>query len=134
MSGIEVLDQIRERFPHIEVILLTGQGTIDTAVAATRRGAFHFLTKPCSPDEVEVTLTETDAHSGIFVGTVLPKVVDAATEIRPGDDILGCMQGDELVVEYVDESHMGTTDAVDVTAKGLLGCALVILQPLGFLS
>ncbi len=56
MSGIEVLDKIRERFPSIEVILLTGHGTIDTAVAATRRGAFHFLTKPCSPDEVEVTL------------------------------------------------------------------------------
>ncbi len=56
MSGIEVLDQIRERFSTIEVILLTGHGTIDTAVAATRRGAFHFLTKPCSPDEVEVTL------------------------------------------------------------------------------
>jgi DNA-binding NtrC family response regulator len=56
MSGIEVLDKIRECFSSIEVILLTGHGTIDTAVAATRRGAFHFLTKPCSPDEVEVTL------------------------------------------------------------------------------
>ncbi len=56
MSGIDVLDRIRERFPGVEVILLTGHGTIDTAVDATRRGAFHFLTKPCSPDEVEVTL------------------------------------------------------------------------------
>jgi DNA-binding NtrC family response regulator len=55
-SGIEVLDRIRERSSSVEVILLTGHGTIDTAVAATRRGAFHFLTKPCSPDEVEVTL------------------------------------------------------------------------------
>ncbi len=56
MSGLEVLDRVRERYPGVEVILLTGHGTIDTAVAATRRGAFHFLTKPCSPDEVEVTL------------------------------------------------------------------------------
>lgn len=56
MSGLEVLDLIRGRFPHLEVILLTGHGTIDTAITATRRGAFHFLTKPCSPDEVEVTL------------------------------------------------------------------------------
>ncbi len=56
MSGVEVLDCIRERYPAIEVVLLSGHGTIDTAVAATRRGAFHFLTKPCSPDEVELTL------------------------------------------------------------------------------
>jgi DNA-binding NtrC family response regulator len=56
MSGMEVLDRLRERHPTIEVILLTGHGTIDTAVEATRRGAFHFLTKPCSPDEVEVTV------------------------------------------------------------------------------
>ncbi len=58
MSGLQALDLIRERFSHVEVILLTGHGTIDTAVAATRRGAFHFLTKPCSPDEVEVTLNK----------------------------------------------------------------------------
>jgi DNA-binding NtrC family response regulator len=56
MSGIDVLDRIRERYSSVEVILLSGHGTIDTAVAATRRGAFHFLTKPCSPDELEVTL------------------------------------------------------------------------------
>jgi DNA-binding NtrC family response regulator len=56
MSGLEVLARIRERSPDLEVILLTGHGTIDTAVSAMRSGAFHFLTKPCSPDEVEVTL------------------------------------------------------------------------------
>lgn len=56
MSGMEVLDRVRERWPHLEVVLLTGHGTIDTAIAAIRRGAFDFLTKPCAPDEVEVTL------------------------------------------------------------------------------
>ncbi|OFW07712.1 MAG: hypothetical protein A3H96_02785 [Acidobacteria bacterium RIFCSPLOWO2_02_FULL_67_36] len=56
MTGLEVLDRIRERYPHIEIVLLTGHGTIDTAVAAIRKGAFDFLPKPCSPDQVEVTL------------------------------------------------------------------------------
>ncbi len=56
MSGLEVLDRVRGRYPHIEIVLLTGHGTIDTAIAAIRKGAFDFLSKPCSPDHVEVTL------------------------------------------------------------------------------
>jgi DNA-binding NtrC family response regulator len=58
MSGIDVLDTVRERYAGVEVIVLTGHGTIDTAVAATRKGAFHFLTKPCAPDEVEMIVTK----------------------------------------------------------------------------
>ena len=58
MSGLDALDAIRDRWPALEVIVLTGHGTIDTAVGAIRRGAFHFLTKPCSPDELEVTLNK----------------------------------------------------------------------------
>jgi len=69
MSGLEVLDRIRDRFPHLDVILLTGHGTIDTAIAATRRGAFHFLTKPCSPDEVEVALMKALEHRALVERT-----------------------------------------------------------------
>ena len=69
MSGMQVLDAIRDRHPGIAVILLTGHGTIDTAVAATRRGAFHFLTKPCSPDEVEVTLIKAMEHRALVERT-----------------------------------------------------------------
>jgi two-component system NtrC family response regulator len=58
MPGMDVLDRMREQYPGIEVVVLTGHGTIDTAIDAIRRGAFHFLTKPCSPDEVEVTLAK----------------------------------------------------------------------------
>jgi DNA-binding NtrC family response regulator len=47
MTGIEVLDQIRQVSPETQVIILTGHATVDTAVQALRLGAFDYLTKPC---------------------------------------------------------------------------------------
>ncbi|REK09952.1 MAG: sigma-54-dependent Fis family transcriptional regulator [Planctomycetota bacterium] len=46
MSGIQVLEQLKQKHPECEVIMLTGQGTIETAVQAMKLGAFDFLTKP----------------------------------------------------------------------------------------
>src|SRR5690349_18271992 len=46
MTGIQVLEQLKLTHPECEVILLTGQGTIETAVQAMKLGACDFLTKP----------------------------------------------------------------------------------------
>lgn len=46
MNGIEVLRQIREKHPDIEVILLTGHGSTQDAVAGIKSGAFDYFTKP----------------------------------------------------------------------------------------
>ncbi len=46
IGGLEVLDVVRKRYPKSEVILITGYGSVDSAIAAIRAGAFHYLTKP----------------------------------------------------------------------------------------
>lgn len=51
-SGLELLKELKTQFPEIQVIVLTGHGTIDDAVEATRLGAFHFLTKPFNVEEL----------------------------------------------------------------------------------
>jgi two-component system response regulator AtoC len=56
MSGLEALKAIRERSPRSEVIMLTGHGTIDTALESVRAGAFDYLAKPCPLDELEVRI------------------------------------------------------------------------------
>ena len=43
IDGLEVLKQVKEKKPEIEIILISGHGTIADAVAATRAGAFDFL-------------------------------------------------------------------------------------------
>lgn len=53
MSGIELLQRIRESDIDMEVIILTGQGTIESAVEAMKIGAGDYLTKPCPMGELE---------------------------------------------------------------------------------
>ena len=59
MSGIEVLDALRALYPRMRVLILTGYGSIATAVDATRRGAVGYLPKPADADEILAALTAT---------------------------------------------------------------------------
>ncbi|MFB3826726.1 MAG: response regulator [Bryobacteraceae bacterium] len=54
MSGIEVVGRIHEIDPQIVVVIITGYATIDTAVEAMKSGAYDFLPKPFSPDELRL--------------------------------------------------------------------------------
>ena len=52
MDGIEVLKIIRSEYPQIRVIMMSGHGTIETAVKATKLGAYDFIEKPLSLDKI----------------------------------------------------------------------------------
>ena len=56
ISGIEVLEKLKEAHTESEVIMLTGQGTIEIAVQAMKLGAFDFLSKPFPLAELEVLI------------------------------------------------------------------------------
>lgn len=58
MDGMALFRQLRERDPTLPVIILTAHGTIPEAVAATREGAFGFLTKPFDSAELLETIAE----------------------------------------------------------------------------
>jgi len=51
ISGIEVIDKIRDTDPTIVVIVITGYATVSSAVEAMKNGAYDFLPKPFTPDE-----------------------------------------------------------------------------------
>ena len=52
MSGDELLALLKKKDPDIEVVILTGHGSVDSAVQCTRLGSFHYLQKPCETDEL----------------------------------------------------------------------------------
>jgi DNA-binding NtrC family response regulator len=56
VSGLDILRSIREKCPSTDVIMLTGHGTIDTAIESIRMGAFDYVAKPCPLDELDVRI------------------------------------------------------------------------------
>jgi DNA-binding NtrC family response regulator len=62
MDGLEVLREIRVRFPLVGVIMLTGHGTIESAVEGMKSGAFDFITKPCDIDDLLAKAEEAAAR------------------------------------------------------------------------
>jgi two-component system, OmpR family, response regulator VicR len=47
MDGIEALREIKQRYPLVEVIMLTGHATVETGIEGMKLGAFDYLMKPC---------------------------------------------------------------------------------------
>jgi signal transduction histidine kinase len=56
IDGIEVLERVRQSDPLIICIMITGHATLQTAVEAMKQGAYDFLAKPFSPDELKLTV------------------------------------------------------------------------------
>jgi len=56
MDGIHTLIKIKEALPHLQVIMMSGHGTIETAVKATKLGAYDFIEKPLSLEKVLLSI------------------------------------------------------------------------------
>lgn len=61
-EGTALASALKQRQPDLEVILLTGFATLESAVAAVRTGAWAYLTKPCSPDDLLLTIRQAMRH------------------------------------------------------------------------
>lgn len=53
MSGLDLLSKTREYFPTVSVVIMTAFATIDTAVSAMKNGAYDYLVKPFTPEQLE---------------------------------------------------------------------------------
>ena len=64
-DGVFICKTIKERFPNVEVILMTAYGSVKTAVDAMRNGSFNYITKPVDLDELKVVIEKAIEHRSL---------------------------------------------------------------------
>ena len=86
MDGLELLDEIKRRDPTIPVLMISGHGNIDTAVAAIRKGAADFIEKPFEADRLLHLVsraTETERLRPSIMELIWPFLRELSYPIRP---------------------------------------------------
>jgi nitrogen regulation protein NR(I) len=71
MSGLEALRQIKHKCPKLPVIIITGHGTMNTAIEATKLGAFDYQLKPIDPDAMLATVDKALTAARLMRGQVV---------------------------------------------------------------
>jgi two-component system response regulator HydG len=90
MEGNVLLGKIKERYPHLPVIIITGYSDIKIAVEVMKMGAYDYITKPLFPDEILVTIKKAleDAERGESSPAVhTSSVVSPLPEQRPAGTV-----------------------------------------------
>ncbi len=85
MSGMEVLAHFVKHYPETPVIVLTGFGTIVTAVEAMKHGAYDYLSKPANLDEIVLTLKRAIEHKDLKEENAARRILE---QLRP-DRLIG---------------------------------------------
>ena len=73
MDGLELLERIRDFNPNIQVIMITGHGTIDEAVSAMKKGAYDFIPKPFNKQEIIAVINRAFEKTALLEENVLLK-------------------------------------------------------------
>jgi DNA-binding NtrC family response regulator len=106
MSGIELLERMRSDHSECEVIMLTGKGSIETAVQAMKLGAFNFLTKPFPLAELEVEIERAYEHHQLRRENEQLRTL--LKQAQPSKELVGESQPMKEVVRLIERS--GPTD------------------------
>jgi two-component system nitrogen regulation response regulator NtrX len=120
MDGLTVLESLREKGYRVPVIMITGHGDIETAVDATRRGAFDFFEKPLQRDRVLLALRNAVesyrmVREGRGVSTADDEMVGSSPQLRELRATMEAAGPTPATVLIVGESGTGK----ELVARGL---------------
>src|SRR5919206_3604971 len=113
LEGIEILKQLRAEMPSIPVVMISGHGTIETAVEAIKLGAYDFIEKPFKSDRLLL---------------VVERAIEAA-QLRRENAELKLRAGGE--VEFVGTSHAATQVRQQIERVAPTGSRVLINGPAG---
>lgn len=122
MDGIEVLKKVKEIGPDIEVIVITGYGTIKSAIEAIRHGAYDYIEKPFSPEELlNVVERSIERRNLILENTRLRQEVQALYRV---ENIVGDSKAIQRVFNLI-ATVAPTESTVLITGESGTGKELV---------
>ena len=75
-GGLEVVGELHQKHPQMKIVVLTGYGSIATAVEAMKLGAVHYLTKPAEPDEVLAAFDRTQPATEVPAADANPRSLE----------------------------------------------------------
>ncbi len=79
LSGMEVLNRIKQEYPEVVVVVITGYATVESAVEAMRRGAYDFLPKPFTPESLRAIVDRAlDRRELVLENILLRSELDAS--------------------------------------------------------
>ena len=114
MEGIEVLQRIKEFTSEIPVIMISGHGTIDTAIDAIKKGAYDFIEKPLDLNRILITIKNATAKHQLIQETQTLK-----TKVSKKYEMIGTSQALEHIRMMIDK--VAISDA-RVLITGPNGC------------
>ncbi len=98
LDGLETLKRVRELDPQAQVVMISGHGTIQTAVEATQLGAYDFLEKPLDTDRILLTLRNALQHVVLVNENVRLK-----QEVRAQYEIVGSSKAIRAVIGLIEK-------------------------------
>jgi DNA-binding NtrC family response regulator len=117
MTGIELLDNVRERTPETEVIIVTGFGSIGSAIEAMKKGAVEYVTKPFDLDELILKVNKIRDRKGLVRENIalktylgMDKKVSIIARSKPMMQILETIEGikgSESSIFFTGETGVG---------------------------
>ncbi|MBI5584784.1 MAG: sigma-54-dependent Fis family transcriptional regulator [Deltaproteobacteria bacterium] len=87
LNGVELLLKLKQLEPHLEVIMLTGFASVDTAIRSMKLGAYDYLTKPCKISELHKVITKAYEKKTLEEKTIVLK--EHLHRLGPPDDFIG---------------------------------------------
>ncbi len=80
LSGVDWLEQIRKQSPDVYVMMITSYASLDLAVRATKNGAYNFIPKPFTPDELKIAIKDISKH--LYLKRLTKQMHEAGKEVR----------------------------------------------------
>jgi FixJ family two-component response regulator len=115
MDGLEALAKLKQLDPRAQVVMISGHGTIQTAVEATQLGAYDFLEKPLDTDRILLTL-----RNALQVVDLASENVRLKAEVHAQYEIVGSSKGVRQVIALIEKAGLPREQAYKAVQRNAM--------------